>query len=102
VKGLRARGGFIVDEAWSGGKLRSTAVRSTIGGTLRLRSYTPLKGKNLRQATGSCPNELMQPANIREPLRSPELKDFQLLPLKPVYEYDLDTQPGKTYTITAQ
>ena len=102
VKGLRARGGFIVDEAWSEGKLRSAVVRSTIGGTLRLRSYTPLKGKNLRKASGDCPNELLQPATIREPLRSSELKDFQLLHLKPVYEYDLDTQPGKVYSFTAQ
>ena len=41
VKGLRARGGFIVDEQWSGAALRSAVVRSTIGGTLRLRSYVP-------------------------------------------------------------
>ena len=102
VKGLRARGGFIVDEHWTGGQLNKATVRSTIGGTLRLRSYTPLKGKDLRKATGDCPNELLQSASIREPIHSPELKDFQLLPLKPVYEYDLDTQPGRTYTITAQ
>ncbi|MBO4463504.1 MAG: glycoside hydrolase N-terminal domain-containing protein [Prevotella sp.] len=102
VKGLRARGGFIVDEQWTDGCISKATIRSTIGGTLRLRSYIPMKGKGLREATGSCPNELLQPASIREPLRSPELKDFQQLSLKPIYEYDLDTQAGKVYTFTAQ
>ena len=102
VKGLRARGGFIVNESWSGGKLTKTEVTSTIGGTLRLRSYVPLKSKGLKEAVGACPNDLLAPAQIREPLHSPELKDFQLLPLRKVYEYDLVTLPGKTYKIKAE
>ena len=102
VKGLRTRGGFIVDEAWSEGKLRSVAVRSTIGGTLRLRSYVPLTGKGLTPAQGSCPNSLLQGAQIKEPLRSAELKDFTPLPLRPVYEYDLVTQPGKKYEVRSE
>ena len=102
VKGLRARGGFIVDEQWKDGQLSKATIHSTIGGTLRLRSYIPLKGKGLRKATGPCPNELLQPANIREPLHSPELKNFKLLLQYVVHEYDLDTQPGRTYTFTAQ
>ena len=100
VKGLRARGGFTVDICWQDGALQTATIQSAIGGTLRMRSYVPLKGKGLKPATGDCPNPLLAPAQIREPLHSSELKDFELLPLRKIYEYDLDTVPGGTYELT--
>lgn len=102
VKGLRARGGFVVDETWNGGELRDVVVRSTIGGTLRLRSYVPLKGKGLKEASGECPNSLLAPAEIRTPLKSAELKDFTLRPLLRIYEYDVETVAGETYRFAKQ
>ena len=102
VRGLRARGGFIVSMKWEKGALQSGTVRSTIGGTLRLRSYVPLQGKGLKEAKGDCPNELFAPADVRTPLRSPELKEFTLLTPPKVYEYDLETLPNKTYTIVSK
>ena len=102
VKGLRARGGFIVDETWNGGELSGVVVCSTIGGTLRLRSYVPLKGKGLKEANGECPNSLLAPAEIRTPLKSAELKDFTLRPLQRIYEYDVQTVAGEVYRFAKQ
>ena len=96
VKGLQARGAFTVDMKWSRGELQEAVVTSKIGGMLRLRSYVPLSGDGLRQATGPCQNPLLQSAVIREPLKSKELKSFDLLPVRKVYEYDIETRPGET------
>jgi len=102
VKGLQARGAFTVDMRWAGGVLQKATITSKIGGTLRLRSYVPLQGKGLTAAAGPCPNHLFAPAAIRDPLRSPELSGFSMLPVKKVYEYDIETTPGQTVVVRQQ
>ena len=97
VKGLRARGGFVVDMKWSNGALSQADIQSNIGGTLRIRSYVPLKGNGLKPASGPCPNELYAPALIKEPMKSSELASFELLPIRKVYEYDIETVSGNHY-----
>lgn len=100
VKGLRARGGFVVDMTWSDGSLTGATVTSTVGGVLRLRSYVPLKG--LTPAHGPCPNPLYAPADIRQPLVSKECKaDLTVASGRKVYEYDIPTVKGKRYSIKA-
>ena len=100
VSGLRARGAFTVDMKWSKGELTEAVIVSGIGGKLRLRSYVPLKGEGLMAAKGECDNDLLKPAVIREPLKSEELGEFNLLPVRKVYEYDVETKPGKIYKVT--
>lgn len=99
VKGLCARGGFVVDMAWEKGKMTQAKVLSTIGGTLRIRSYQPLHAKGLRTASGTCPNPLLAPAVVKQPMEAPKKEDGVKANVPVVYEYDLDTQVGKTYKI---
>ena len=99
VKGLQARGAFTVDISWADSQLQQATITSKIGGTLRLRSYVPLKGNGLKPASGTCPNPLFASPEIATPLHSPELKELPLVPLKEVFEYDIDTTPGQTITV---
>ena len=73
VKGLVARGGFVVDMDWNGVQLNTAKIHSRIGGNLRLRSYVPLKGEGLKPASGTNPNPLFRQAAIKEPLVSKEI-----------------------------
>ena len=96
IKGLVARGGFVVDMSWSGAQIERVQIESRVGGVLRLRSYTPLQGKGLCPAEGDCPNRLYAPANIAAPLVSKEIM-AQKPKLYKVYEYDVETRAGEVY-----
>lgn len=99
VKGLVARGGFVVDMDWNGVQLNTAKIYSRIGGNLRLRSYVPLKGEGLKPASGTNPNPLFRQAAIKEPLVSKEINpQYPVIPR--VYEYDLATEAGKDYVVT--
>jgi len=99
VSGLRARGGFEVGMIWEEGSLQVATIHSTIGGILRLRSYVPLEGEGLKEATGECPNPLYASADIKTPLLAKSLTTKPKLTVKRVYEYDLSTEAGKDYLV---
>ncbi len=98
IKGLRARGGFEIDMKWSGGRIETVKITSTIGGNCRLRTLTPLKGKGLKSAKGDNPNHLFDVNETAAPIISQEAK-LSPLNLKDTYLYDLPTKAGQTYTL---
>lgn len=98
ISGLVARGGFEVNMEWEGTQLDKASITSRNGGNLRIRSYVPLKGEGLREAKGENPNPLFVRPAIKEPLISGKINP-QVPILYKVYEYDLDTEAGKTYNV---
>lgn len=98
VSGLMARGGFEVSIKWDAAQLKEAKILSKLGGNLRIRSYVPLKGKGLTPVKGDNPNPFFVTAAIKKPLVSDKIKPQQPL-LNKVYEYDIQTTPGKTVSL---
>jgi alpha-L-fucosidase 2 len=100
VSGLRARGGFLIEEiAWENGKIKALKVKSTLGGNLRIRTENPLvlDGKgNLQTAKGENPNPFFKTPVIPAPIISENAK-LNPPAVKTTVEYDLATEPGKEY-----
>lgn len=99
VKGLRARGNFEVDIDWADSQVAAATIKSNIGGTLRLRSYVPLAGEGLVEASGPCPNPLLAPGSYGEAETSAETTR-QWPRVARVWEYDIATVPGQIIKVT--
>jgi alpha-L-fucosidase 2 len=103
VKGLVARGGYVVDLAWEQGKVTRLHITSRLGGNCRMRLHSPLKatGKTkLMAAQGDNPNPFYQILPVKAPLisakttaRKPKLAASTL--------YDFATQAGQSYDLAA-
>src|SRR5690606_6728701 len=90
VKGIKARGGFEIDMVWADAEVQKVTVSSAIGGNLRLRSYVPLRGKGLKEASGKNPNSLLNSVEGAEVIVSGQAS-LTGNDLRKVYEYDLAT-----------
>ncbi|WP_247237622.1 glycosyl hydrolase family 95 catalytic domain-containing protein [Telluribacter sp. SYSU D00476] len=105
VTGLRALGGFeVVDMQWKDGKLTKLAVKSNLGGNLRLRVPNALKtngGGALATASGQNPNLFYHTDDTPAPVVSPKASKSALT-LKETLLYDMPTQAGKVYTLVAR
>lgn len=104
VKGLIARGGFVIDMQWKAGKITYLKVKSTLGGNCRLRVHNTLvaNGKaKLVKASGENSNPLYVIVAVQKPLiaKTAELKGINV---NSGQLYDFQTQPGGIYEFAQQ
>lgn len=97
VKGIKARGGFEIEMQWQKGKIKEVMVFSSLGGNLRLRTASPLKGPELQIAKGEQTNALLAPVITPATIHSAD-SHLKGIELPSYYEYDVGTLPGKYYT----
>ncbi len=111
VSGLRARGGFVIEEmTWKAGRLQSLRIRSTLGGTLRLRTATPITAgsETLQEVAADqpCDNPLLRPQEILTPqiaeLHPEEIPSSVTTQIIPACtDYEIATEAGRTYLFRA-
>ncbi len=101
VSGLKVQGGFEIKEMkWDKGSITSVTIKSNLGGNLRLRSYSKLKGKGLITAEGENPNSFFKVPEVQSPIISAKAKLIGLKSPK-VFEYDITTEKAGSYTFYA-
>jgi alpha-L-fucosidase 2 len=100
VKGLVARGGFVIDMEWKNNKVSTFKVYSKIGGNCRLKLENTLKadkGIDVKKAKGKNPNPLFYEVEVKKPIISKEAK-LPKVQLAVYNEYDVEMKAGQTYT----
>ena len=103
IKGIRTRGGFEIEElTWAEGKVTRLVIRSTLGGSLRLRSKDALTvtSGELKAADGESVNPFFETQTAKEALI--HQADFKVNPTYPATMlYDIETEAGQRYEFTA-
>ncbi|RDC62531.1 Alpha-L-fucosidase [Adhaeribacter pallidiroseus] len=103
ISGLRAMGGFEIESLqWKNGKVVKAIIKSKLGGNLRLRvpNAVSLAGGTLKKAAGNNPNAFYQVEETPAPLVATRAT-ITPVNLKETLLYDVPTQAGQTYTLTA-
>lgn len=105
IQGLRARGGFeIISVQWKDGRVTKAAIRSKLGGNLRLRVGNEMKqvgGTALKTAVGENTNPFYQVEVTAAPVIS-EKATITPPELKTTFLYDIPTKPGTVYTLVTK
>lgn len=105
IQGLRARGGFeVISLQWKDGRVTKAAIRSKLGGNLRLRVGNEMKqvgGTALKTAVGENTNPFYQVEVTAAPVIS-EKATITPPELKTTFLYDIPTKPGTVYTLVTK
>ena len=100
VKGIKARGNFMLNISWDNGKLSQTKIYSGAGGNCRVSSLQPIKvlETKSKEAKDPNPNEL-NTVYGKPPYKKSDKAKLVDLNIPKRYTIDFITEKGKTYTI---
>jgi len=99
IKGLVARGGFVIDMTWKNNKVSALKIYSKIGGNCRLKVENTLSGSSIKKAKGKNTNPLFYDVEVKKPIISSEAK-LEKVKLPNYNIYDVNMKAGQTYTFT--
>lgn len=95
VKGLRCRGGFVIEElSWSKGMVTKLVIRSTIGGVLPVRYKEPLHCQGIDYED----NPLFTLQSVKPPIISTEYKTHKANRVNYVVS-EIKTKPNTSYNL---
>ena len=80
VKGLKARGGFVVDMDWKGGKLTHAVIHSSLGGNCRIRTneLKAVQNTPTKAVLNENPNQFFKYIDVDKPLINNDLENVKL------------------------
>jgi len=99
IKGLVARGGFMIDMDWKNGQISKLVITSKLGGNCRLRIHSELKSNDVKLIIANGENS--NPFYTSDEIKNPIIVDQSMitgLKIKPGKLYDFNTVVGKSYT----
>lgn len=101
IKGLRAKGGFIVDMYWKDNRLYKVVIVSTLGGNCRVRSSVDFVSANakIEKAKGKNVNPFYPPIDAPKFLKKKNRKHLLILEIKKKNIIDFQTKAGQTYIL---
>jgi len=101
ISGLVARGGFVVDMVWDGGKLQEFTIHSRLGGNCRLLVDDELTSGDaqLLKARGFNPNPLLQQPDLIPWINNAENELVEINSITGTLR-DFPTEAGKSYHFT--
>lgn len=101
IKGLVARGGFVIDMTWKNNKVSTLKIYSKLGGNCRLKVENTLSGTSIKKAKGKNANVLFYDVEVKKPIIS-DKANLKKVVLPKYNVYDVNMKAGQTYTFTGK